>query len=105
MTATRTDCCGTVTRSLNPPPAGITGSLNPVAVAADVLALKVEMTGAGVGKPHVRSALQLGETVVDPGSGAGVDAISASWAVGASGKVIGCDLNFHSPPRRSPWPR
>jgi len=48
---------------------------------------------AGVGNPHLRSALQPGETVVDLGSGAGLDAIIASWAVGASGQVIGIDLN------------
>lgn len=48
---------------------------------------------AGVGNPHLRSALQPGETVVDLGSGAGLDAIIASWTVGASGRVIGIDLN------------
>lgn len=48
---------------------------------------------AGVGNPHLRSALQPGETVVDLGSGAGLDAIIASWAVGESGRVIGIDLN------------
>ena len=48
---------------------------------------------AGVGNPHLRSAIQPGETVVDLGSGAGLDAIIASWSTGASGKVIGVDLN------------
>lgn len=48
---------------------------------------------AGVGNPHLRSAIQPGETVVDLGSGAGLDAIIASWSVGDSGKVIGVDLN------------
>jgi arsenite methyltransferase len=48
---------------------------------------------AGVGNPHLRSAIQPGETVVDLGSGAGLDAIIASWSAGASGKVIGVDLN------------
>jgi arsenite methyltransferase len=48
---------------------------------------------AGVGNPHERSHLQPGETVLDLGSGAGLDAIIASWGVGASGKVIGVDLN------------
>ena len=48
---------------------------------------------AGVGNPHMRSAIQPGETVVDLGSGAGLDAIIASWSAGASGKVIGVDLN------------
>jgi len=48
---------------------------------------------AGVGNPHVRSDLQPGETVLDLGSGAGLDAIISSWAVGPTGKVIGVDLN------------
>lgn len=48
---------------------------------------------AGVGNPHERSALAPGETVVDLGSGAGLDSIIASWQVGPTGKVIGVDLN------------
>ena len=48
---------------------------------------------AGVGNPHERSEMQPGETVLDLGSGAGLDAIISSWAVGPSGKVIGIDLN------------
>jgi len=48
---------------------------------------------AGVGNPHERSNLQPGETVLDLGSGAGLDAIIASWRVGPTGKVIGVDLN------------
>lgn len=48
---------------------------------------------AGVGNPHERSNLQPGETVLDLGSGAGLDAIIASWSVGPMGKVIGVDLN------------
>ena len=48
---------------------------------------------AGVGNPHERAKLQLGEVVLDLGSGAGLDAIIASRAVGAPGQVIGVDLN------------
>jgi SAM-dependent methyltransferase len=48
---------------------------------------------AGVGNPHLRSSVQAGETVVDLGSGAGLDAIIASWSAGATGQVIGVDLN------------
>lgn len=48
---------------------------------------------AGVGNPHLRSGVQEGETVVDLGSGAGLDAIIASWSVGPTGRVIGVDLN------------
>jgi len=48
---------------------------------------------AGVGNPHPRSGLQPGETVLDLGSGAGLDATIASWQVGPTGRVIGVDLN------------
>ncbi len=48
---------------------------------------------AGVGNPHERSHLQPGETVLDLGSGAGLDAIIASWQVGPTGRVMGVDLN------------
>ena len=50
---------------------------------------------AGVGNPHLRSRLQPGETVLDLGSGAGLDSIIASWQVGPGGRVIGVDLNAH----------
>jgi SAM-dependent methyltransferase len=48
---------------------------------------------AGVGNPHLRSFLAPGETVLDLGCGAGLDAIIASWQVGPTGHVIGVDLN------------
>jgi len=48
---------------------------------------------AGVGNPHLRADIQPGETVLDLGSGAGLDAIIASWSAGPTGKVIGVDLN------------
>ncbi len=48
---------------------------------------------AGVGNTHLRSELRPGETVLDLGSGAGLDAIIASWQVGTTGSVIGVDLN------------
>src|SRR2546430_15818691 len=50
---------------------------------------------AGVGNPHLRSRLQPGETVLDLGSGAGLDSIIAGWQVGVSGHVLGVDLNPH----------
>jgi SAM-dependent methyltransferase len=48
---------------------------------------------AGVGNPHERANLQPGEVVLDLGSGAGLDAIIASRAVGSEGHVLGVDLN------------
>lgn len=48
---------------------------------------------AGVGNPHERSNLQSGESVLDLGSGAGLDAMIAAWRVGPTGRVVGVDLN------------
>lgn len=48
---------------------------------------------AGVGNPHLRAGYSIGETVVDLGSGAGLDPILAARAVGPEGRVIGVDLN------------
>jgi len=48
---------------------------------------------AGVGNPHLRSHLRPGETVLDLGSGAGLDAIIAASQVGPTGRVLGVDLN------------
>lgn len=48
---------------------------------------------AGVGNPHLRSNIQPGETVLDLGSGAGLDSIIAAWQTGPTGRVIGVDLN------------
>ncbi len=48
---------------------------------------------AGVGNPHVRSRLSAGETVLDLGSGAGLDSMIAARQVAPSGQVYGVDFN------------
>ena len=48
--------------------------------------------GLGCGNPQAIAALQLGETVLDLGSGAGFDCFLAAAQVGASGRVIGVDM-------------
>lgn len=48
--------------------------------------------GLGCGNPQAIAALQLGETVLDLGSGAGFDSFLAARAVGESGRVIGVDM-------------
>ncbi|MDH3214009.1 MAG: arsenite methyltransferase [Myxococcales bacterium] len=48
--------------------------------------------GVGCGNPTAIDALRAGETVVDLGSGAGMDAFLAARQVGPTGHVIGVDM-------------
>jgi arsenite methyltransferase len=48
--------------------------------------------GLGCGNPQAIAALKPGETVLDLGSGAGIDAFLAARAVGPTGHVIGVDM-------------
>lgn len=48
---------------------------------------------AGVGNPHLHLALAAGETIVDLGSGAGLDLFIAAQRVGPGGRAIGVDMN------------
>jgi arsenite methyltransferase len=47
---------------------------------------------AGVGNPYVFGRMRLGETVLDVGSGAGLDSLIAARQVGPTGRVIGVDM-------------
>ena len=48
--------------------------------------------GLGCGNPLAHAALQAGETVLDLGSGAGIDCFLAAREVGETGRVIGVDM-------------
>ena len=48
--------------------------------------------GLGCGNPVALASLKTGETVLDLGSGAGVDCFLAARKVGSNGKVIGVDM-------------
>jgi len=48
--------------------------------------------GLGCGNPGAIAALKKGETVLDLGSGAGMDCLLAARAVGDEGRVIGVDM-------------
>jgi len=48
---------------------------------------------AGVGNPHRHVTIMPGATVVDMGSGAGLDLFVAAERTGPSGRVIGVDMN------------
>ena len=48
--------------------------------------------GLGCGNPIAHAALKTGETVLDLGSGAGIDCFIAAREVGDTGRVIGVDM-------------
>jgi C_GCAxxG_C_C family probable redox protein len=48
--------------------------------------------GLGCGNPTAMASLKQGETVLDLGSGGGIDCFLAAAAVGETGKVIGVDM-------------
>ncbi len=58
----------------------------------DGLPLSVTESFAGVGNPTALGEILPGQTVLDLGSGAGLDSILAAMGVGPSGKVMGVDL-------------
>jgi len=60
--------------------------------AADLAAAVGADYGLGCGNPIGVAKLQPGETVVDLGSGAGIDCFIAGVKVGAEGHVIGVDM-------------
>jgi len=51
------------------------------------------MLGLGCGSPVAHVGLKPGETVLDLGSGGGIDVFLAAKKVGAKGRVIGVDMN------------
>lgn len=58
----------------------------------DALPVSVTESFSGVGNPFLPGDPQPGETVLDVGCGAGLDAILAARRVGPDGKAIGIDM-------------
>lgn len=69
-------------------------SSNPVYEIIDLENLPPKAVEASLGcaNPLVLAALQAGETVLDLGSGGGIDVFMASQSVGNTGKVYGLDM-------------
>jgi len=61
---------------------------------AELRALPITATApfAGVGNPFLMEQLPAGATVIDLGSGAGMDCLLAGRRVGTAGRVIGIDM-------------
>jgi SAM-dependent methyltransferase len=84
-------CCAPATKCCGSAPAGLSTGLGYKVVDLDLLPEGADL-GLGCGAPLEHLGLQPGETVVDLGSGAGIDALIAARAVGPEGHVIGIDM-------------
>jgi ubiquinone/menaquinone biosynthesis C-methylase UbiE len=62
------------------------------AAAIDALPSGSVESFAGTGNPFSMGSLNLGETVLDVGCGAGLDTLIAAQQVGAAGRVIAVDM-------------
>ena len=83
----RSSCCGTSTDRSSPITANLyepaeTGALPEQAVLASL----------GCGNPTALAQLKPGETVLDLGSGGGIDVLLSAQRVGPTGKVYGLDM-------------
>ena len=81
-----TSCCG------SKDPVGLTASkLYPIS-ELDTLPEEVTGLSMGCGDPITLASLKLGQTVLDLGSGGGIDCFMAAKKVGETGHVIGVDM-------------
>ncbi len=82
-----TGCCGPLTT-----PAGAAAQLAGYDLESDSVPSNVAQSSFGCGNPLAFAGVRPGETVLDLGSGAGLDLLIAAEKVGASGRVIGVDM-------------
>ena len=89
IAVTGSSCCGPATSCCAP-----AGMSRQIGYGADELAAVPQEAdlGLGCGAPVGRLALLPGETVLDLGSGPGLDALLAASLVGPGGRVIGVDM-------------
>ncbi|MBK8463477.1 MAG: arsenite methyltransferase [Nigerium sp.] len=87
-------CCGPSNSACCSPPTPVQVSSLQLGYAAQDLVSLPEGAdlGLGCGNPGAIASLQPGETVLDLGSGAGVDVFLAAGPVGPEGRVIGVDM-------------
>ena len=80
-------CCGATTESWDP----ITANLYDEGEAAGI-PIEALLASLGCGNPTALADLHEGETVLDLGSGGGIDVLLSARRVGPAGKAIGLDM-------------
>jgi SAM-dependent methyltransferase len=80
-------CCGTTTASWDP----ITADLYDAGQASSIPA-EALLASLGCGNPTALAQLEPGETVLDLGSGGGIDVLLSAKRVGPTGKAYGLDM-------------
>ena len=86
-------CCGESAMNLIPLDSlEVTFNPNYSVLEAQSVPTEASSLALGCGNPTGLAAIKPGETVLDIGSGAGMDAFLAARQVGAQGKVIGVDM-------------
>jgi len=86
-----TSCCGPAPTSCCSQTDTVATTLGYASVDLDLLPEGANL-GLGCGAPLEHLELAMGETMLDLGSGAGIDALIASRQVGPDGSVIGVDM-------------
>jgi SAM-dependent methyltransferase len=81
-----TSCCGPVEGATTAEKIGYTKS------ELEEVPVEAASSSFGCGNPLAFAGVEEGQTVVDLGSGAGLDLLLAAGSVGPSGKVIGIDM-------------
>ena len=80
-------CCGTTTESWDPITANLYEEGQTAGLPAEAL-----LASLGCGNPTALAELRAGETVLDLGSGGGIDVLLSAKRVGATGKAYGLDM-------------
>ena len=80
-------CCGTTTEAWDPITANLYDEGQTAGIPAEAL-----LASLGCGNPTALAELHEGETVLDLGSGGGIDVLLSAKRVGPSGKAYGLDM-------------
>src|SRR3954470_22478376 len=80
-------CCGATTEAWDPITANLYEEGQKAGIPAEAL-----LASLGCGNPTALAQLHEGETVLDLGSGGGIDVLLSAKRVGPTGKVFGLDM-------------